>query len=97
MAHCCLVHAELMSAKLLFPANKAAHNRTNLVPEVRPTVDEGSLVPRVLALSIGAEPVVRPDTQKVIVDRHDLAVQLWQLVETDPDPGKDLLDRFHLG
>lgn len=40
MAHCCLVHAELMSAKLLFPANKAAHYRTNLVLEVRPTVDE---------------------------------------------------------
>jgi hypothetical protein len=49
-----------------------------------------------MAMTIGAEPVVRPNAKKVGVDRYDLAVQLRKLMQPNPDPGESLLDCFHL-
>ena len=60
-----------------------------------PAIDEGRFVARILAMSIGAEPVVRPDAKMVCVDRHDLAVQLRELVQPNTDSYKRSACRVH--
>jgi hypothetical protein len=83
--------------RLCLSAPKAANDGADLFLQMAPSINKRRLVTRVLAMSIGAKPVVRTDAKKIRVNCDDLAVQLRKLVKPNPDPCEGFLDRFHLG